>query len=238
MNIHKLKHRLCLLVLCIALLASGCTQTSEETTSSTEVSEPVQSVSDSNNPNQLHEYSDYELDASYDENNCAVITLSGSGASSNGTGVSVSGSVVTITKEGSYLISGTLDDGQIVVDADKTDSVQLILDGASISCSNSSAILVRQADKVKVTLASGSQNSLSDAETYLSGDEDNPDAALFSKDDLIINGDGQLNITGNYKHGIAGNDDLVITGGTFEIHPKAMLCVEKILLSFRPATLH
>ena len=152
MNIHKLKHRLCLLVLCIALLASGCTQTSEETTSSAEVSEPVQSVSDSNNPNQLHEYSDYELDASYDENNCAIITLSGSGASSNGTGVSVSGSVVTITKEGSYLISGTLDDGQIVVDADKTDSVQLILDGASISCSNSSAILVRQADKVKVTL--------------------------------------------------------------------------------------
>lgn len=217
MNIHKLKHRLCLLVLCIALLASGCAQTSEETTSSSEVSEPVQSVSDTNNPNQLHEYSDYELDASYDENNCAVITLSGSGASSNGTGVSISGSVVTITKEGSYLISGTLDDGQIVVDADKTDSVQLILDGASISCSNSSAILVRQADKVKVTLASGSQNSLSDAETYLSGDEDNPDAALFSKDDLIINGDGQLNITGNYKHGIAGNDDLVITGGTFEI---------------------
>ena len=95
-----------------------------------------------------------------------------------------------------------------------------MLDNASISCSDSSPILVRQADKVKVTLAPDSQNTLSDGETYLE-DEDNPDAALFSKDDLVVNGSGSLTVNGNYKHGIAGNDDLVITGGTFDITSKS-----------------
>ena len=99
MNIHKLKH-----VFVCSSCVLHCLQRLYTNFGGNnfflEVSEPVQSVSDTNNPNQFHEYSDYELDASYDENNCAVITLSGSGASSNGTGVSVSGSVVTITKKG------------------------------------------------------------------------------------------------------------------------------------------
>lgn len=94
--------------------------------------------------------------------------------------------------------------------------MQLVLDGVSITCSDSSPILVRNADKVKVTLAADSENTLTDGASYAE-DDDNPDAALFSKDDLILNGSGTLTATGNYKHGIAGNDDLVITGGTYNV---------------------
>ena len=82
-------------------------------------------------------------------------------------------------------------DGQIIVDAGDTDQVQLVLDGVSITCSDSSPILVRNADKVKVTLAADSENTLTDGASYAEND-DNPDAALFSKDDLILNGSGTL----------------------------------------------
>lgn len=108
-------------------------------------------------------------------------------------------------------------DGQIIVDAGDSDKVQLVLDNASIHCSTGSAILVRNANKVKVTLAADSENELSDGTEYQT-DDDNPDAALFSKDDLVINGSGSLTVQGNYKHGIAGNDDLVITGGRLTVN--------------------
>ena len=132
-------------------------------------------------------------------------------------GVSINNVTVTISKEGCYLISGELEDGQIIVDAGDSDKVQLVLDNASIHCSTGSAILVRNANKVKVTLAADSENELSDGTEYQT-DDDNPDAALFSKDDLVINGSGSLTVQGNYKHGIAGNDDLVITGGRLTVN--------------------
>lgn len=204
------------LMLCVALLCGGCSQTAAISSSSSNNTEITTGSSGDETTADTSEYSDFELDDDYDVNSAATITLEGSTATSNGTGVSIADGVVTITKAGTYLISGTLDDGQIVVNADKTEKVWLVLDNASISCSNSSPILVRQADKVKVTLAPDSQNTLSDGAAYLE-DENNPDAALFSKDDLVINGSGSLTINGNYKHGIAGNDDLVITGGTFDI---------------------
>lgn len=203
-------------MLCVALLCTGCSQTAA--VSSTDTTEEI--TTGTSGDTSSSDYSDFELDDNYDADSAATITLDGDTASSNGTGVSIADGVVTITKAGTYLISGTLDDGQIVVNTDKTEKVWLVLDNASISCSDSSPILVRQADKVKVTLAPDSQNTLSDGETYLE-DEDNPDAALFSKDDLVVNGSGSLTVNGNYKHGIAGNDDLVITGGTFDITSKS-----------------
>lgn len=216
LSAFSFRRQLVVLMLCIALLCTGCSQTAA--VSSTDTTEEI--TTGTSGDTSSSDYSDFELDDNYDADSAATITLDGDTASSNGTGVSIADGVVTITKAGTYLISGTLDDGQIVVNADKTEKVWLVLDNASISCSDSSPILVRQADKVKVTLAPDSQNTLSDGETYLE-DEDNPDAALFSKDDLVVNGSGSLTVNGNYKHGIAGNDDLVITGGTFDITSKS-----------------
>ena len=195
---------------------NGCSSTSlPDDTLSSEQEEMDDSVSSSEDS--AYTYSDYELDDSFDRQSAASITLSGSTAQSNGSGVSINNATVTISKEGCYLINGELEDGQIIVDAGDSDKVQLVLDNASIHCSTGSAILVRNADNVKVTLAADSENELSDGTEYQT-DNDNPDAALFSKDDLVINGSGSLTVQGNYKHGIAGNDDLVITGGRLTVN--------------------
>ena len=217
---YSFHRRLTLRLLCIALCAcmalNGCSSTSlPDDTLSSEQEETESSVSSSEDS--AYTYSDYELDDSFDRQSAASITLSGSTAQSNGSGVSINNATVTISKEGCYLISGELEDGQIIVDAGDSDKVQLVLDKASIHCSTGSAILVRNADKVKVTLAADSENELSDGTEYQT-DNDNPDAALFSKDDLVINGSGSLTVQGNYKHGIAGNDDLVITGGRLTVN--------------------
>ena len=217
---YSFHRRLTLRLLCIALCAcmalNGCSSTSlPDDTLSSEQEETESSVSSSEDS--AYTYSDYELDDSFDRQSAASITLSGSTAQSNGSGVSINNATVTISKEGCYLISGELEDGQIIVDAGDSDKVQLVLDKASIHCSTGSAILVRNADKVKVTLAADSENELSDGTEYQT-DDDNPDAALFSKDDLVINGSGSLTVQGNYKHGIAGNDDLVITGGRLTVN--------------------
>ena len=217
---YSFHRRLTLRLLCIALCAcmalNGCSSTSlPDDTLSSEQEEMDDSVSSSEDS--AYTYSDYELDDSFDRQSAASITLSGSTAQSNGSGVSINNATVTISKEGCYLINGELEDGQIIVDAGDSDKVQLVLDNASIHCSTGSAILVRNADKVKVTLAADSENELSDGTEYQT-DDDNPDAALFSKDDLVINGSGSLTVQGNYKHGIAGNDDLVITGGRLTVN--------------------
>ena len=217
---YSFHRRLTLRLLCIALCAcmalNGCSSTSlPDDTLSSEQEETESSVSSSEDS--AYTYSDYELDDSFDRQSAASITLSGSTAQSNGSGVSINNATVTISKEGCYLISGELEDGQIIVDAGDSDKVQLVLENASIHCSTGSAILVRNADKVKVTLAADSENELSDGTEYQT-DDDNPDAALFSKDDLVINGSGSLTVHGNYKHGIAGNDDLVITGGRLTVN--------------------
>lgn len=217
---YSFHRRLTLRLLCIALCAcmalNGCSSTSlPDDTLSSEQEETESSVSSSEDS--AYTYSDYELDDSFDRQSAASITLSGSTAQSNGSGVSINNATVTISKEGCYLISGELEDGQIIVDAGDSDKVQLVLDNASIHCSTGSAILVRNADNVKVTLAADSENELSDGTEYQT-DNDNPDAALCSKDDLVINGSGSLTVQGNYKHGIAGNDDLVITGGRLTVN--------------------
>ncbi len=217
---YSFHRRLTLRLLCIALCAcmalNGCSSTSlPDDTLSSEQEEMDDSVSSSEDS--AYTYSDYELDDSFDRQSAASITLSGSTAQSNGSGVSIHNATVTISKEGCYLINGELEDGQIIVDAGDSDKVQLVLDNASIHCSTGSAILVRNADNVKVTLAADSENELSDGTEYQT-DNDNPDAALFSKDDLVINGSGSLTVQGNYKHGIAGNDDLVITGGRLTVN--------------------
>ena len=154
---------------------------------------------------------DYETDYSQ----CTAITLQGSSAIGNGVGIN--GSTVTITKEGAYLLSGSLTDGMVIVDTDKETKVQLILNNAEIHSETSAPIYIKQADKVFITLAEGSSNTLSCGESYVAIDENNIDSAIFSKDDLTLNGSGTLTISSPAGHGIVSKDDLRITGGTYKI---------------------
>ena len=126
---------------------------------------------------------------------------------------------IVIDKEGTYRIKGTLKNGQVVVEAGKEEKVELILDGVSISCSNSSAINCRQAKDLIITLEEGSENILKDGKDYKYDDpeKEEPGAALFSKCDLVIRGNGTLKVEGNHKHGIASKDDLKIEGGMIDV---------------------
>ena len=131
-------------------------------------------------------------------------------------GVYISGNIITITKEGTYVLSGALSEGQIVVDADSA-KVQLVLDNADITCASSAAIYVKNADKAFITLAEGSENILMNTAEYEAIDDSNIDAVIFSKDDLTLNGKGTLTINSEYGHGIVSKDDLKLVGGTYNI---------------------
>lgn len=200
------------LVLSLLLVCTGCTDTGGETssgTTATTVSAGPISVT----------YSSEDLDDSWDSSSATDISLSGEGATVTGKGATVSGSTVTVTAAGTYVLSGTLEDGQIIVAVTKNDTVRLVLSGVEISCSTSAAIDSQKAKKTIVTLAEGTTNILSDggSYTYPDASTDEPDACLFAKDDLTINGKGNLQVTGNYLSGIGTKDDLVITGGTIKV---------------------
>lgn len=130
----------------------------------------------------------------------------------------VNNSDVLITEGGTYKITGTLDDGQIIVNSDE--KVWLILDNVNISCSDSSPVYIEKSDKTFITLAPDSENTLSDGKeySYTSETENEPDAVIFSKDNLTVNGTGTLNINANFNEGITSKDDLTITGGTININ--------------------
>lgn len=142
--------------------------------------------------------------------------LAGTWEEENATKVKLSDDSYTIKEAGVYVFSGTLKDGQIIVDAGDTDKVQIVLNGVDIKCADGPAILVINADKTFITLAEGSENTVADGKTYTSA-EDQPWGAIFSKDNLTINGSGKLVVKGNYRHGIVSKDDLKVTGGEIEV---------------------
>lgn len=205
--------------LAVAASASGCKEKTTDGSSSdgssgnTSVTVPAEAVQMSSDDM----FTDRDKDADYDENSAFSIKLNGASADVRSDSVSVSGGTVTIKKEGDYIISGTLSDGSIVVDTDSSSKVRLILDGCDITCKTSAAIYVKQADKVFVTLASGTENSLSTTDAFTTIDDNNIDAVIFSKDDLTFNGNGKLTVNSPNGHGIVSKDDLVFTGGGYEI---------------------
>lgn len=162
-------------------------------------------------------FSDRDFRTEYDESTAVVIALNGSSAeTTDSRAVSISGSTVTISDEGCYILSGELK-GQLIIDAEKTDKIQLVLKNVSISSESSAAIYVRSADKVFITTAAGSENTLSNEGEYVAIDENNIDAVIYSKEDLTLNGEGILIINAAAGHGVVCKDELVITSGEYKI---------------------
>ncbi|MDX2765808.1 carbohydrate-binding domain-containing protein, partial [Streptomyces europaeiscabiei] len=153
-------------------------------------------------------------DTEYEKSEAVSIELKGDSASADGKGVDVDGSTVTITSSGTYLLSGSLDDGRIVVTAPEA-TVKLVLDGVDISSSSGSAIAATEAERLVVVLADGSENKLSDTDSY--ADDAEANAALYSAGDLTIGGSGSLTVKGNGNDAIAGKDGLVVEGGNITV---------------------
>ena len=202
---------------------SGCkSQTLTENTvaaQSTQADSGTDGTTDSSTTESVvdKDFTDRDKDGNYDESSAVKINLSSDKAEAEGEGVSISGATVTISKEGTYMVSGTLDNGQIIVDAADTDKVQIVLANAEINCETNAAIYVKSADKVFVTLADGTTNKLSGGTKYIDTDDNTVDGVIFSKDDLTVNGSGNLEVNANYKHGIVSKDTLAITGGNLSI---------------------
>lgn len=162
-------------------------------------------------------FTDRDMETDYDESDGILIQLNGNSATASSNSVQISGTTITITEDATHIISGTLDDGMIIVNADDTAKLQLVFNNVEINSETSAALYILEADKVFVTLAEGTTNTLSNGGTFTAIDENNIDAAIFSKQDLTFNGSGSLTVTSPAGHGIVSKDDLVITGGTYHV---------------------
>ena len=200
---------------------AGCTGTksstgnidSLETETDTEEIE-VQSITGTFSSTDM--FTERDLAGTYEESGAVYVTLSDDGITGETAGVAINGQTMTITAEGTYIFSGTLSEGQIVVDADNA-KVQIVFDNVDITCASSAAVYVKSAEKVFVTLAEGSQNTLRNTDEYVAIDDNNIDAVIFAKSDLTLNSTGSLTIVSAEGHGIVSKDDLKITGGTYDI---------------------
>ncbi len=208
-----MRNKLTIGLLLLSLLSacaseSDVVQETEEVTEVVNDTETLSSISvEYKEDDLLMEYSEYE-----------VVDLNTSSISYNGSNAYVDGSTITITKEGVYKLSGTLTDGMIIVNTSQVEDVVLVLDNVNIHNVDGPAISIVQADKVIINLAEGSSNILSNGTNYsLLAGEDEPNATLYSKDDLTINGLGTLSIESNYSHGIVTKDDLKLVSGVINV---------------------
>lgn len=162
-------------------------------------------------------FTERDKKAEYDASKAVTIQLNGSSATASSNSVQINGSTVIIKEEATYVISGSLQ-GMLVVDAPDTAKVQLVLNGVDITSEASAALYILEADKVFVTLADNTTNVLANGGSFTAIDDNNIDGALFSKQDLTLNGSGSLTVTSPAGHGIVCKDDLVITGGTYVVN--------------------
>ena len=208
MKLIKLVPYLAILLALVLTMSVGCTPTTPETPeeSSGLVEEtPAESSGD--------ETPETPVDTTVD------ITLTGSGYTASKSGVvSASGNVLTITKGGTYKIAGTLDNAQLRIAVDKTEIVDLIFDGVSITNKTSAPLYIESADKVSIELAAGTENTLTDAKTYIFPEgEDKPNACIYSSEDLTIKGEGSLTVNAYYNNGIGTKNDLKIKSGNITV---------------------
>lgn len=163
-------------------------------------------------------FSKGDVNSDYDAENATLIALSDGGSSVTGEGAHTDGTGVRITAAGTYILSGSLSNGGITVETLDTEKVRLVFNGVSIINENGPAIYIKESDKVFLILAEGSENILSDGESYEAVDgETTLDGAVFSRADLSVNGSGSLTVDGKMKHGIVSKDDLVITGSSITV---------------------
>ena len=194
---------------------TGCSNTdNNNTTTESQSIVSLEKLASSADSDLSIELDDEDKVSSWDDSTASHITL-GSQISSDSSSVEISGSTVTITKAGTYVISGNVTEGNTIVNTTDKGTVRLILNNASISNTTTAPIKVLDAKKVILTLADNTTNTITDS-SRLSTEEDYS-AAIYSKEDLIINGNGTLNVNAGYRNGIKSTDDCIIVSGTLNI---------------------
>ncbi len=201
----------------MTVTAVGCGSTSNASTETADAATETQAESDIDGILDSSDmFTNRDKEIGYDEESAIAINLSDGASTADSDSVVIDVDTITITEEGTYILSGSLTNGQVIVEAEDA-KVQLVLDNADITCETSAAIYVRTADKVFITTAEGSENTVCTSGEFVAIDDNNIDAAIFSKSDLTLNGAGSLEVTCTNGHGIVSKDDLVITSGTYVV---------------------
>ena len=201
------KYQVFLIGLSTTLLMTACPQAGAKIVSGIRTTDSISTTTNTNY------FSDKDFNIQYDETTASKISLLGETVSVSGDGVSTTDSTVTISKAGTYVISGESNGLQLKVDAEKEADIHIILKGVTMTNTNA-PINIQKANVVTITLEDGTINTLSDSSE---NSDEKANAVLFSKVDLIINGNGTLNIDAQKNNGIKANDTLHITGGTYHI---------------------
>ncbi|MBE4718765.1 carbohydrate-binding domain-containing protein [Pseudarthrobacter sp. AB1] len=232
---HRVRTALSVTALALAVGLAGCsaagtaTGTSITGTTSTSTGSTSNSSTTSGTAQAAVSLDTLAADTHYDADDLTwdaasevAVTLADGGskvaAGSSSDAVKADGDTVTISAAGTYRLSGSLSDGQVVVAAGEEDVVRIILDDAEISSSTGSPFMVQSAHEAIVFLADGTSNDLSDAATYKDTAEDAPNAALYSRADLTIAGAGSLAVNGNFNDGISSKDGLVLASGNVTVN--------------------
>lgn len=205
-------YKMIALFLLFTMLITGCS-IQEKSGATTKQQTTSLETTKSSNP-----FTERDLDGTVDEDEAVLVSLNNENTTIKQDGISMVDGDLVITKAGTYILEGTLENGQIRIEADKTAKIQIVLNGVTITNQDGSAIWIVQADKVFLTLGKDTKNVVTDGSEYnLAEEEDEPNAAIYSKADLTINGEGTLVVNGNYKHGIVSKDDLKIASGTIQV---------------------
>ena len=212
MSTHKYFDRICVVVIACALVVTFLFMNGEVLGIEKIIDEDSEAHSDQ------QYFTAGDLSPEYDISDANVITLIGDSAQVTGNGAYAYDGGVVISSTGVYVISGTLDDGSITVDADDAAKIWLYFNDVNITCQDNAALIIENADKVFLTLAEGQDSALMSGSEYeTSAAEAGIDGVIYARDDLTINGAGSLTISGGPAHGITANDDLVITGGNLTV---------------------
>lgn len=185
-----------IMILIAAMAATGCTPSEVENNAPLTASNAVTEAG---------------VQDSYEETDVTHILMDDQQIDISGNNARADQNQLTITAGGTYLLTGNLN-GSVIIDAPAADQVHLILNGVTIQADQNAAIYGKQAGELIITLEDGTENFITDAAGYTYSDEENqePDAALFSKNDLEINGNGSLTVTASFYNGIGSKDNLII----------------------------
>ena len=187
MNCNRKRIAAVFLLLVFLLAINGCSATEQDAETGEQASSWESASVKTAGISTEDMFSQRDKESGYDESAAVAVVLNGDQIACDSDQVEITGSTAVIKDAGTYLLSGILTNGQIVVEAEKTDKLQLVLNGVQANCDTSAVIYVNQADKVWVTLADGTENTLSNKNEFVAIDDNNIDSVIFSKEDLTLN---------------------------------------------------
>ena len=196
-------------LLLVACSDKEATDTKEKTDSKLTVALPT-----------LLKYEEDDMYQDWKKQSYTSISLTKDAAEVKGEGATFKENVLTISKGGIYVLEGNLTDGQVVVNSTESEIVRLVFNGVDLTNNDGAAIVVTDAEKTVISLEKGTKNTISDGKTYSDTSEEAPNATIFSKKDLTVNGDGSLVVNGNFNNGIVSKDDLKLVSGTITVNTK------------------